>query len=70
MIKRLEKLSLEKEIVANLSLLPSQTKAIMENFYSREIKGIEEYGFDNPVENPDSLIAIKRLIKIKDLKEK
>ena len=69
MIRKLEKLLLEKAIAQNLSLLPKQTKAIIENFYSREIKGIQEYGFENPVEKPDSLIAIKRLIKIKDLKK-
>lgn len=68
MIRKLEKLRLEKEIVSKLSLLPKQTKAIIENFYSNEIKGIQEYGFENPVENTDSLIAIKRMIKIKELK--
>ena len=70
MIPRLEKLFIEKEIASNLSLLPAQTKQIIDMYYRREIHGIEEYGKENPDEKIDSLVKIKRLINIKGIKEK
>lgn len=59
-MKRQEKLKVEKDIAENLSLLPAQMKQIIDNYYQREIDGIDKYGFDNPDVDNRSLLQIKK----------
>ena len=62
-MKRLEKLKFEKQIASKLTLLPFQMKPLIESYYDREIKAIEEYNSENPEVNYDSLSEIEKIME-------
>ena len=62
-MKRLEKLKFEKSVASKLTLLPVQMKPLIDSYYEREIKAIEDYGGENPVVSHDSLSEIERIME-------
>lgn len=62
-MKRLEKLKFERSVASKLTLLPFQMRPLIDSFYDREIKAIEEYGGENPVVSHDSLSEIEKIME-------
>ena len=48
MMKRLDVLKAEKEAVANMRCMPFSSKALLAQWYQKEIEAIEIYGAENP----------------------
>ena len=62
-MKRLEKLKFERSVASKLTLLPFQMRPIIDGYYDREIKAIEEYGGENPTVSHDSLSEIEKIME-------
>lgn len=59
---RLEKLTIEREIMRNLSCVPVGTKEMIDRYYDREISAIKDYDSSNPESLPVNLIRIRDLL--------
>ena len=62
-MKRKKKLKFERSVASKLTLLPFQMRPLIDSYYDREIKAIEEYGSDNPVVSHDSLSEIEKIME-------
>ena len=62
-MRKLEKLKFERQVAAKLTMLPAQMKPLIESFYEREIKSIEDYGGENPEVSHESLSEIERIME-------
>lgn len=63
-MKRLEKLKIERNLSECLSLLPAQTKVMLDRYYMREIELIEQYGKPDTEVDQESFKRLKTLMEV------